>query len=395
VNWRSAVAVLLTGAVLLAQPARAADPDEPANERHFEEALAAERAGDLPGAIRLFSALAAETDASRVRLELARVLFKAGDYRRSQSEFERVYRRDLPYPVRRTVDVFLDDIDQRIGYLRPSIGLIADSNPTAAAPSGVYDIFGAPLSYKTNARSELGVSYRIDGLLPIGRDGERQWQLIGSTDGLWFDRQAARRYGADLGLRTGQLNTRLYATVGWRGTETEFQRTSSAYLGLDRRLILRPDREIDLAASVEINRFPGRSGLRGETLRGSAAYLRDVARNLTLHVAAGGSLSSVDDSQWPSTTLFAQAGFVRSLPRLNLNLIATVTGSTAGYGAHDVFFGKTRDDRFGRLDLVFYHGRPVFGLFPGVVVSLEERRSNIAFYDYRRAGLSADFRRRF
>jgi hypothetical protein len=390
------IAATLGAAFIVAQAEAAPAPPDPLGiQRHFEEALRAEQAGDQARAIILFTALSAEAPTPRVRLELARALFLAGEYRRAKQVFDRVYRGDLPYPVRRSINVFLDDIDQHIGYVRPSVGLVFDSNPTGAARSGVYDIFGAPLAYRSTSKTEVGVSYRLDGLKPIGRQDGRQWQIAYEADGVWFEDRLPRRYGAEAALRTVELQRRVYVSLGWRGTLNDTQRSSSAFVGYERRFLPRPDREIGVSASLEFNRFPGQPYLRGETVRAAAAYTRDLGRATSARIAAGGSGSTIKDSQWPQATAFAQVGAARSLPGLNLNLTGSVSLTLADYGARDIFFGKARSDQIGRAEVALYQARPIFGLFPGVVASYEARRSNIDFYGYGRAGLSVDFRRRF
>ena len=111
-----------TAALTVVLGASAAQAQPAADDRALAQALRSAEAGDFDPAIRDLSALAAETDASRIRLELGRVYFLAGEYRRAKEQFLKVYERDIPYPVRRTVNLYLDDIDQQIGYLAPPLG---------------------------------------------------------------------------------------------------------------------------------------------------------------------------------------------------------------------------------------------------------------------------------
>jgi hypothetical protein len=387
---------LLTAVLLAISPApAAAAEDVAANQAAFENAMRAMQGGNLPLAILLLDGLSQRTNAPRVRLELARALFLNGEYREARRELLKVYRRDLPYPVRRSINVFLDDIDQRIGYLRPKVALAYDSNPTHAAPSGVYDILGAPLTYVSSAKGSASLSYRVDALQPIARRGAEQWQLVGAIDGTVFEQSDANRYGSELGLRYVQLDRRVHVTLGWRGTQNQAQRTSSPYVEYERRVTPARDRQITLAASAEVNRFPGQPYLRGQTARVAVAYARDLGMNTTGQVAAGGSLSTISDPQWPKRTAFGQVTLIRSVPKANLNLIASAGAAHISYDGRDLFFGKVRSDRSTRVEVALYHARPVFGLFPGVVASYEARRSNIEFYGYDRAGLAMDFRRRF
>jgi len=104
----------LAAAVALLLPSIAAGQAVDENQRAFEAGLQAAARGQWPIAIVLLTDLAERTDQPRVRLELARVLYLAGEFRRSKAEFLKVYRHDIPYPVRRSINIYLDEIDQRL-----------------------------------------------------------------------------------------------------------------------------------------------------------------------------------------------------------------------------------------------------------------------------------------
>lgn len=368
--------------------------DVAGNQRAFAAGMAHVAAGDLQTAIKVFEDLAGRTDAPRVRLELARTLFLAGEYRRSRAEFLIVYRRDLPYPVRRTINLFLDDIDQRIGFVQPQLGLAVDDNPSQSAASGTYEVLGAPLEFQSGAKTAVGITYRLDALQPLRRGGDTQLQAVGSIEGAHFAQEAASHLGGFVGVRYDELRRGRRTTLGWRGYETQALRASTPFVEYYRRTALR-DRQLSLQGSLELNRFPGRAHLNGATARGALAYARDLGPNTTGQATVGGSVSDIEDSQLPRTVLFGQLGLSRRLPSAKTNLVASASLASSNYGARDPFFGKDRRDLSARLDLAFYTARPVWGFFPGVVVSYDHHHSNIAFYGFDRAGLALDFRRRF
>lgn len=121
-------------ALLLCIPAPAVQAETQraamAAEALFQAGLAALDQGEPRPAIRAFrQLLAADPALVRVRLELARALFAAGDFDASRREFQTVLSGDLPPEVRRNVLIFLRAIEARSGLdwsfsasLRPNLG---------------------------------------------------------------------------------------------------------------------------------------------------------------------------------------------------------------------------------------------------------------------------------
>jgi hypothetical protein len=375
------------------QPAAAQDPA--AVQRAFEAGMQAAAAGDLDTAITIFEDLSRQTDAPRIRLELGRALFLHGDYRRSRAQFLDVYRRDLPYPVRRFVNLFLDDIDQRIGFIQPQFGLVIDSNPSRSGASGTYQVLGAPLDYQSNGGPAVGVSYRIEALHPLRRGRQTQWQAVGALNGVQIAPRSAAYVAGSIGVRYDQLARGSRTTLGWRGYKSDSLGSSTPFVEYHHRTRQGRAGQLTLQASAELNRFPGRAALNGATARGFVAYARDFGPNTSGQAQLGGSVSDIKDSLLPRTTLFGQMGVSRRLRTAKTNLVASVALAASDYGARDFVFGERRRDVDARLDLALYTARPVWGFFPGVALSFDHRASNIDFYGYDQGGLSFDLRRRF
>jgi hypothetical protein len=381
--------------VCLLTAQRAAAQEAATNQREFEAALRAEAQGDYDQAIFILSALAAETDAPRVRLELARILFVSGNYRWSKAAFNRVYRQDIPYPVRRSVNVYLDEIDQRLGFVRPRLGITVDSNPSQLARSGVYELFGIPFVYESTAESAIGVDYGLDILRPVRRGARSQLQAVASLEGAAFSVEAANRVGGSVGLRYDDFRKRSRITLGWRGFHNDSFEASTPFVEYYRRWAPKPDREVSVQTSLELNRFPERPHLDGRSVRVAVNYARDARRDTTVQGGLGVSLSSTRDFLLPEQTTFGQVGVSRSVRRANANLISTASIANSTYGAVDPFFGTRRRDTTARLEAAVYSGHPFWGLFPGLVLSYDRRRSNIEFYGFDRSGMRLDLRRRF
>lgn len=386
----------LAAAISLSLPAGAAAQTVDPNQRAFEAGLQAAARSQWPIAIVILTDLAERTDQPRVRLELARVLYLSGDFRRAKVEFLKVYRRDIPYPVRRSINIYLDEIDQRIGFIQPQLGLVVDNNPGRTAASGTYEIFGAPFEYRQPDQKRLGLAYRLTGVRPLTGAGKpRQWVLSEAADGQTFGDRALDFGVYSLAVRLDDHVRNDRIALGWRYHDQASSDAHGPYVEYFRRFGARRDRQTVIQASLEGDRYVDLPELSGVTAALAIDEARDLDPRTSGHLTLGLSASDVRDSRLPQAGAFAVVGASRSFPRLNTNLVANLTLGEAWFGQRDPFFDEVRRDRTTRIDATFYLARPVLGLFPGVVASAEERTSTIGFYGYRRAGLSVDFRRRF
>jgi hypothetical protein len=379
--------------LLAAASVQGATPAE--TQTAFERGLQALAAGDLQTGVGILRGLAEETDAPRIRLELARALFLAEDYRASRREFLTVYRRDLPYPVRRNINQFLEDIDKRVGFLQPALGLSVDSNPTQAANSGVYQVFNAPLAYRSPAHRAVGVTYRIEALQPLVRRPAGQWEAVGQVQGLISGAPHANQASGQAGLRYDDFVRDSYATLGLRASRFGETETQATYLDYHRRLLRRRDRTLVLDAAVQWGGAAGRKDLAGETYHGALTYAQDISAVATGRIGLGATASALTNPLVPRATITGLVGVSRSFPRLKADALVSLSVTRAAFRGTDVFFGEQRADDTARLEVDIYRAKPVFSLFPGLNLSYEQRSSTIAFFRYRRAGVAMDFRRRF
>ena len=367
----------------------ASDP----NQQVFLSGVRALGAGDFAVAIAILEPLADRTGAPRVRLELARAFYLDNQLTRARSEFLKVYRRsDLPYAVRRTINVFLADIDQRAGYFEPSVGIEFNSNPGQIAAAGVYDIFGLPLQFEPQKHaSSPGLSAGADFAAPLGASS-----LVGQVDGVVYR-------VPDVSWVSGSAAVRLPTSAhqGWYAVGASFydrDRTdtvATAFLERNRRFSLGHGRQLTfhvMAGRQEV--WPQRQ-LSGFTVEGDAAYAFDVGRNTAISATAVTSYASARyavDRRW-SGGLHLEA--FQAVPRLDKNVIVDLGADVISYGDIDPLFGKLRRDLTSRADLAILNGAPIHGLFPGVRFTYERRDSTVAFYGYTRKAVSFELRRRF
>ncbi len=140
----------------------------------FDAGLAARARGEARAAARAFRLiLAADPSLVRVRLELARALFEAGDFEESRREFFAVLSGDVPDPVRRNVLAFLRAIDARSGFdwsltasLRPNLG----RSRRYASDEIELDFLGERRTFTLNRRDPPDVVLDVTATAELQRD---------------------------------------------------------------------------------------------------------------------------------------------------------------------------------------------------------------------------------
>jgi hypothetical protein len=369
-------------------------------QQRFGEAMQLLEAGRADEAAIALRLLALQTDAPRIRLELARALYFQGRLKEARAEFMKVYvQPNLPYAVRRTVNVFLADIDQRAGYFQPSLSLAFDSNPQQTPPSGIYDIFGIPLTFESAAKPQTGVSVEANGAAPLGRSG---WSVIGAAGLTRFPDPDLGQVTGSLGLRRPDGPQGGGGRGGWwGGGATYYERqgyspATTVYVERVRRLT-RPDQGRQLVGRIAVSRIAVRDApnLDGWGLDGALDYGRDLtpnaAVNLTLSAGSAGAQYAVDRRVYASLA----GGVTAALPRWNKTVSFRLSGGQTRFGDTDPFFGAVREDRYGSAEARLLDGRPIHGLFPSVSLTWERRSSSIGFFDYERTGFNVGLQRRF
>jgi hypothetical protein len=384
----------LLGAVALLWSSASLAATDP-NQQNFMLGVGAISRGDYKAAIGILEPLAALTGQARVRLEFARALYFDKQYKRARAEFMTVYyMKDLPYAVRRTINVFLADIDQKAGFIQPRAGIAYDTNPGKAAASGTYDIFGIPLQLERQSGLDaIGLSYGADFAAPLGLP---DFSLVGDLDGAAYRIAGASDVSANAAVRLSDPGLKGWSELGtavyWRDRNVSIY---TVYADRTRRFALAGGRELTVTAEIARNEVTPLADYDGFTLQGSADYAFDLGRNTAVDIGASGSRSTARiavDERWEGAV---RAAVIQALPRLNKNLILSGGEDVTRYDAPDPFFGTNREDRILHAELTLLNGAPIHGLFPGVSLSYERDDCNIPFYGYERRAVLFQLRRRF
>jgi tetratricopeptide (TPR) repeat protein len=146
--------------VLAAQLEKA--PDDP--QALFLSGLVAVAEKDYDKAIEQFRhILVLEPDVERVRLELARAFFLAGDYTNAERQFRFARAGNLPDEVKANIDTYLANIAlQRRWQYRFALAVAPDTNVNGGTGVRQVTIYGLPFELSSDARGTSGVGLTLD-----------------------------------------------------------------------------------------------------------------------------------------------------------------------------------------------------------------------------------------
>ena len=208
------LAVILAAIASAPDPARSGVYASPqAIEADFQQGLRALSSGDPRTAIRLFRAILAEhPNLPRVRLELARAHYVAGEWERSRRAFVAVLSGEVPARVKANILRFLHAIDARRGFdwnLSLGFATAPDARRDYDTDTVSIEVFGISLPFEIERESDgsYGVTaqgdaeYRI-GIPGTGGDGP----VVTPFAGAFFDLFEGEGDGADdylFGVRAG------------------------------------------------------------------------------------------------------------------------------------------------------------------------------------------------
>ncbi len=148
--------------------------------------------------------LARDPSLNRVRLELARARFLAGDDGEAERQFRAAIAAGVPPPVARNISGFLGELRRRRHWdFDFGAGIAADSNVNVATSAQTVDIFGLPFQIDQSARKTSGMGLALNG------SGNYQWDIVDDirlkAGGTFYDAEYKTRDFVDrqLGLYIG------------------------------------------------------------------------------------------------------------------------------------------------------------------------------------------------
>ena len=362
-------------------------PDPPLQVLFLSRALYSirERYGEAAEEFRLI--LARDPTLVRPRLELARALFMARQYDAARYHFEQVLASPLPEAVKANVLAYLTLIRERVPSFAFSFDIVSDSNPKQATSSSIVEIGG--LLYRLNqsalAQPAVGTLLTGQGKVPL------------PSDSSWFARGYVEHYdypGADLDQGYGQLLAGKHLDLGPHGLDVEGGAHLATYSGhtLYQGATWRVSDFVRLRPSVALNLALEARDLRYDDFPFLSGW-QYVANGEVRHAIS------------PASSIFGGLTYIRGLAAenayafvgyaVNVRYTHELKGGWIGslfyqyswyrFDGVDPFFGVVRADSDSRAEISVTNRYLAYkGFAPRLTLGIDERRSNIEIYSFRR-----------
>jgi outer membrane protein len=331
--------------------------------------------------------LARDPTLVRPRLELARALFMAREYNAARYHFEQVLASPLPEMVRINVLNYLTLIRERVPSFVFSFDIVSDSNPKQATSSSIVEIGG--LLYQLNqsalAQRAVGALVTAQGKVPL------------PSDPSWFVRGYVEHYdfpGGDLDQGYGQLLAGKHIDLGPHGLDFEGGAHLATYAGhtlyqgatwrVSDFIRVGQTYALNLAVEARDLRYEDFPFLSGWQYVGNA----EIRHAITPASSIFAGLTYIRGVAAEDPYAFVGYGInVRYTHEFKGGWIGSVFYQYSWYGFEgvDPFFGVVRVDNDNRAELSVTNRYLSYrGFAPRLTVGMDDRRSNIDLYSFRR-----------
>lgn len=346
-------------------------------------------------------ALAIAPSQTRVRLELARVLFLQGNYRSALRHFQLAEAGRLPPAVRAKVERYLAAIrDAKEWSYNVSVALAPDTNINNATSAREAFILGLPFTIDQNARRKSGTGLALSGNVEFAPRLARhlRWRT-----GAFTARRDYRSssfddhvYGAYTGPRV-QAGAFDISVLGLASVRDYggilYQRSFGGRL--EAAYYISPKSAAELTANVEHLSFPSVPTQDGTLITLDVGMIKAFTPLSSGSVEVG-ALRQVSMMRYFSnrSALFG-FGYRHELAG-GFGIEIRPSLSYARYDAPDPLFDKRREDFIKEVSLSATNQKlSVWQFTPRLTYSYSQRSSSIRLYSYRQhrleIGLTTDF----
>jgi hypothetical protein len=368
--------------------AAAQQPD--ALQRAFVEGMRHLEAGEAAQAERVFRAMLERTNSPRVKLELARALYAQGRLKEAKALFREVAAQsDTPWRVRDNIARFVGDIEERTGYLKFGLTVISDTNPRNLAPQEEFSIGNLRVTPTEAPKEEYGLRYLVRGWRPFSASGRTAGYFSAAYSD--FAGQEIDRLALDVGVVQALTDSgRVRGKAGIElGTFAGHRLYDFPYLGLDAVLLDRPNWRLAGETKIGKVRFADFSYLDADFASGALSVRRAFTPSVVGSFRAGIERSHATEKPYSYKGWDLSPGISVLWASTAYTLGANALYGERKYGAADPLFGVVRKDARARLELTLGNKNWRWRDWQiALVGSLEENRSSIGFFDYRKANLS-------
>ena len=379
-------AVLIALLVAAVSPACA---DEEALQRAFVHAMQAQQAGDLAHAEAIFRAMLEHTDSPRVKLELARTLFLQAKHEEAKRLFKEVsVQSDTPWRVRDNIALFVREIEERTGYLKLGVTVVSDSNPGNIARQKEFAIGGVLVTSSAAPEKVTGLRYSTQGWLALKPIGAAGYLTASYVD---YPEQDFDRLTVDAGLmknlvESGRVRGKAGLEFGTLGGNGLYR---FPYVGLD--AVLAQSESYRLAGELKLGRvtYPDFEYLDSTYRSGALSLRRELSQTVAGTLRGSVEGSHAEERPYSYYGWDIAPGISTFWPQYMFLVNASLTYGSRKYADADPLFGERRDDDRVRAEVTVGNKKWRWrDSYIALVASVEETRSNIAFYSYRKTNVS-------
>jgi hypothetical protein len=349
----------------------------------------------------LRQALAIAPGQTRIRLELARVLFLQGNYRSALRHFQLVETGHLPPAVRKNVDRFVGAIRNAKDWsYNVDIAFAPDTNINNATSASEALILGLPFTIDQSARRKSGIGLAVSGNIEFAPRLSRhvRWRM-----GVFTVRRDYRSsdfddhvYGAYTGPRTqaGAFDFSILALASIRNYGgTAYQRSFGGRL--EGAYYASPRTVAQLTVNVEHLSFPAAPAQDGTLLTLDAGLVKAFTPVSSGSVEVGGIRQVSSSSYYSNRGALLGLGYRRELAGgFGIELRPSISWSR--YDAADPLFGRRRTDFIKEVSLSATNQKfSLWQFTPRLTYRYSQRSSSISLYSYRQhrleIALTTDF----
>ena len=345
--------------------------------------------------------LAIRPDLTRVRLELARAHYAAGQDDKARHHFQLSLGDGLPSSVESAVEGFLNAIDARKRWsAHVSLAALPETNAVRRTGRETVQIAGATFRLNEDAREASGVGTRLSAgaaYAPVVGRGLRGHLALSTAAKLyersaWNDIALLGKAGLTRLFDGGSASGGAQAGRRWQGTEG-FRHSIGPWASVDYRLS--PRTRVSANAAVDHRTHDERDDLDGWRVALNPV-LRYVLDSQTL-LEVGPQFEAIQARADHRASRLAGIGVGISRAFEN-GISASLSASVRrqAYRADDPLFGVRREDRVMWLSgRVLHRSLQLGGFAPYVGYTYERSRSTIPLHAYENHGAILGLTREF
>jgi hypothetical protein len=384
---RPVIGLLLVGA--LASPSALAQWSDETLQRRFVEGMQQLEAGNLEQAEKILRELLGYTQAPRVKLELARTLYLQGKYGDAKKLFNEVSTQsDTPWRVVDNVQHFVQQIEERAGYVKLGVTMIADSNPRNLAAQKEFAIGDLRVTPTEAPKKMYGLRYSARAWKPVAELGGGGYITASYSDypGHEFDRLTADG-GVSKNLNeAGSIRGKAGVELGTFGGKRLYH---FPYLGFDAVLAESASHRITTELKAGKVRFADFGYLDATHTSAAFSVRKLMSEAATLSMSSSVERSSANERAYSYYGWELGPGVNTFWPRSALLIGARASLGARKYADVDPLFGERRADAKHRVELSVGNKNWRWrNSYVSLVASVEKNRSNIGFYSYQKTNVS-------